>query len=334
MLRMFILSLVFIFLAIVLAVAAKVYSHTPAHELKRRAASKRQPAAKLFTAVAYGSSLFILLWGGIAVFGSLGLVLLARTTSVVISVPAIIAMLMFTFIWLPASRVTKTGTRVTLLITPAIVWVLRHFYPVLSRGGEQVEKRSPTPHTGLFERSDILKLIQLQADQQDSRLSIEELAIIQRALVFGDYQVRDIITPRSKVMTVKTNETLGPILIDELHKSETPFVLVKDSDDNTVGSLEIQKLGLKSSGPVSDHLSPIYYLHENDTLREALHAFFVTNYPLFVVVNSFEEYVGIITIESVLRQLLGHLPGDEFEQYSNIAAVAGRHPKNPVDQKS
>lgn len=327
MIMTIVLSIFCIFIALSLAVARKVYDATPARELKRRAAGKKEPAVSLFQAVAYGSSLYALLWGGIAIFGATGLVLLARSANIFVSLIVIIATLSFLFVYLPVSRITSLGSRVTLAINPVIVWLLRHLYPVLSRGAEQVEKRYPASHTGLFERSDILQLIHQQADQADSRLSIEELAIVQRALAFGDYLVRDILTPRVDIATVAADEVLGPVLIDELHKSPAPFVLVKNTDDQIVGSLETQKLGLQSSGPVGEHLSPVYFLHESDTLREALHAFFVTNHPLFVVINSFEEYVGIITIESVLRQLLGHLPGDDFEQYTNPVAVAARHPR-------
>ena len=325
----FMLSLLAIVLAIWLAVARKVYDATPARELKRQAAKRQEPGSSLFQATAYGISLRALLWGAIAVFGSIGLVGVARDGNIFVSILIIILTLSYLFIWLPASRVTSLGLRLTLLINPVIVWLLRHLYPLLSRGAERVERRSASTHTGLFERSDIVQLIQQQADQADSRLSIEELAIVQRALSFGDYLVRDITTPRANIATIGSGEILSPIIIDELHKSTEPFVLVVDAhgDGGVIGSLEVGKIGLQTSGPVSQHLSPVYYLHESDTLREALHAFFMTNYPLFVVVNSFEEYVGVVTIESVLRKLLGHLPGDDFEQYSDKAAVAAPHPR-------
>ena len=326
-------SLICIVIAISLAVARKVYAATPAKELKRRAAQRQSAPSKLFAAVAYGDSLWALLWAGITVFGAIGLVLLARSTSIFISVIVIIAALSFMFVWLPVSRVTKTGTRLTLFINPVVVWLLAHLHPILSRGAEIAEKRQPTAHTGLYERGDVVQLILQQADQQDSRLSIEELAIVQRALTFGDYLVSDVTTPRSAIMTVTSLEVLGPILIDELHKSTEPFILVIEGKNTIVGSLEVNRLGLQSSGPVTEHLGPVYFLHENDTLREALHAFFVTNYPLFVVVNSFEEYVGVITIEAVLRQLLGHIPGDDFEQYSDSVAVAARHPRPETTKK-
>jgi CBS domain containing-hemolysin-like protein len=124
-------------------------------------------------------------------------------------------------------------------------------------------------------------------------------------------------------------DTLGPVLIDEVHKSGQEFVLVREAKKGPViGSLEFAKLGLGSKGKVRDLMNPtVYYIHENDTLTEALHAFFVTNQPMFVVVNSFEEFIGILTVENILHQLLGHIPGDDFDQYTNLAAVAARHKK-------
>ena len=78
----------------------------------------------------------------------------------------------------------------------------------------------------------------------------------------------------------------------------------------------------------------VYYLHENDSLSTALHAFYTTNHPIFVVVNSFEEFVGIITVEGLLDQLLGHVPGEDFDQYSDLAAVAARHTNKETPVKT
>jgi Mg2+/Co2+ transporter CorC len=69
----------------------------------------------------------------------------------------------------------------------------------------------------------------------------------------------------------------------------------------------------------------VYYLHDGDRLGQALHAFFTTDHSLFVVVDNFEEYVGVLTIADVLRQLLGRVPGDDFDQYADLAVVAARH---------
>ena len=102
-----------------------------------------------------------------------------------------------------------------------------------------------------------------------------------------------------------------------------------------VGTLAFKRLGIESHGQVQDIMSKdIFYVHENDPLAQALHAFFATHQPLFVVVNSFEEYVGIVTLEGILRQLLGDVHGDGFEDHHNVAAVAARHPKAEKPKKA
>lgn len=311
-------------------VVRKTYYQVPPRELKRQA--EKQPVsaeAKLYMAVAYGKGLRVVLWLWIALASAGSVVLLAREAPWWLSLVAVMALLWMAFSWLPSSRVSKPGLRLTLVVTPVITWLLNFLHPVLSRAAGVAEKHAGQSHTGIFERDDLLRLVDRQLTQADNRLTVEELAIIRNALSFDDHRVADILTPRKQVATVLADDTVGPVLIDELHKTGQPHVLVRESSKGPfVGTLLVKRLGLASTGQVRDIMdATVYYVHENDVLSEALHAFFATNHPLFVVVNSSEEYVGIITVASILRQLLGHVPGDDFDQYADLPAVAARHPK-------
>ncbi|MGC1176780.1 MAG: CBS domain-containing protein [Candidatus Saccharimonadales bacterium] len=333
----FIWAIILLLLAVAGVVIRKTYYFLPAHELKRRAEKHDQLASRLYQAVAYGGSLRALLWIFIALTSAGGFVLLARDLPVWLSLLAVIALLWAVYSWLPASRVTSLGNRLTFLVTPTITWLLNYLHPLLRKSTELASKRyTAAAHTGLFERGDILKLVEQQQRQTDNRLSDEELEIVKRALTFSDYAVLDVLTPRKAIKTVLAGDAVGPILIDELHKAGQDYVLVRESAKGPfVGTLAFRSLNLQSNGHVRDLMDDtVYYLHENDPLSEALHAFFVTNHPLFVVVNSFEEYVGIVTIENILRQFLGHVPGDDFDQYADLAAVAARHPKQKKSAKS
>ena len=321
-------ALIALLLALAGIAARKTYFALPLSELKRRAGKHEQPAEQLYRAAAYGSSLRTLLWLYIGLTSAVALVLLARQLPIWASLLIVGPLLWIAFSLLPATRTTKFGVRLTIFVTPIAVWFLNYLHPKLSRGAQLVESRYTKPaHTGLFEREDFIKLLERQKQQPDNRLTEEELEIAKRALSFDDYKVGDIITGRKKVKVLLAGDTVGPILIDEVHKSGQPFALVRASaKGDFVGSLALQQLNLESSGRVRDIMRPtVYYLHEDDTLGQALHAFFETNYPLFVVLNSAEEYVGVLTIAEVLKQLLGHMPGDEFDQYADPAAVAARH---------
>lgn len=317
--------------------ARKTYFALPIPELKRQAERHDPLAAKIYPVAAYGNSLRGLLWLYIGLMSAGSLVLLARELPIWVSLLVVGPLLWIAFSLLPASRVGSLGARLTVLVTPMMGWLLNYLHPILSRGADTVERRYLAGrHTGLFEREDLLELIERQQHQADSRLTDEELEVVRRALSFDNYTIADILTPRKQIKVVTADAVIGPILIDELHKSGQEYVLVRDGTKGPfVGTLAFRDLDLKSTGKVRDVMSgTVYYVHENDTLSEALHAFFSTNHPLFVVVNSFEEFVGIITVENILRQLIGHIPGDDFDQYADITAVAARHPKAKKAKKS
>lgn len=326
----YILAAVFLVLAIGGVVVRKTYGYIPARELKRRAEHHDRLATRLYPAVAYGSSLRVLLWLYIGLMTAASIILLARALPIWASLLVVGPLLWAAFSWLPASRVTSLGARLTVIVTPVITWLLNYLHSFLGRSSDVVHSRTHMhEHTGLFERSDLIELIEQQQRQTDSRLSQEELEIARRALNFSEYKASDILVPRKAIKTISAKDAVGPILIDELHKNGQGYVLVKDgAKGDIVGTLAFKSLNLHSSGKVQDFMDrDIFYVHSDDSLSQVLHAFFATHQPLFIVVNSFEEYVGIVTIEGVMKQLLGHVPGDDFEEYHDPGVVSRRHDK-------
>jgi CBS domain containing-hemolysin-like protein len=324
------LALLFLVLALAGVIVRKTYYQLPERELKRRAARHDQTAEQVYRAVAYGNSTKTLLWTYIGLTSAACVILLGNTLPVWTNVLVVAITLWVVFSLIPATRLTAVGARLAILVTPVIAWFLNYLHPVLNRAGEVAEKRYVAArHTRLYEREDLLELIERQKQQADSRFTPEELEIAERALQFDEQSITDILTPRKELKTVKPDDLVGPVLIDEVHKSGQKYAFVKESTKGPIiGILEVGQLGIKSTGHVRDLMkAPAYYVHEDDTLAEALRAFFVTNHPVFVVVNNFEEVVGIISVENILQQLLGHVPGDDFEQYADLAAVAARHNK-------
>lgn len=320
-------AVVLLLLALAGVVIRKTYFALPPSELKRRAAKREKPYAQLYRVAAYGNSLRALLWLYIGLTSAASMVLFARHLPVWVSLLIVGPLLWIIFSVLPGTRTTRFGLGLTRLVTPLLAWLLNYLHPPLSRGADAVRRRYLTDHTGLYESEDLLALIKRQQQQPDNRLTKEQLTLIKRILKLGDKVVGDAMTPRDKVKVVLADDTIGPILIDELHQSGQAFALVRASRKGEfVGSLAFGRLNLESHGKVGDSMEThLAYLNEADSLGQALHAFSVTNRPLFIVINTAEEYVGILTIADLLKQLLGHVPGDEFDQYADLVAVAARH---------
>lgn len=320
---------VLLFVGLTLGAVAlqKTYMSVPPHELKRRAAKGDTTAQTLYRAVAFGLSLKVLLWLLIGLVTSGLFVVVARSFAWPVALLVILVVLWVGFAWLPYSRVTKLGQSLARLSTPTIAWILNYLHPILEWIGLQGRKHGVGEHTRLYQKEDIVELLEHQAKQADNRVTKTELDMARHALTFGSKLVRDTLIPYSQVTSVNVADSLGPVLMDELHDSgHSRFPVYEKKKDNIVGLLYLRDvLHEQQGGKVKDVMHKhVTYVHEEQTLYQTLQAFLKTKRHLFVVVNRFEEVVGIITIEDVLEQIIGQPIVDEFDQYEDIRAVATR----------
>lgn len=333
-----IISLILTVLLLAATVLLKTYKSVPLKELKRQARSGDDLASALYKVAAYGRSVDILLWFFIGIVTAALFTFLARHSSPFISVILIAIILWFGFLWLPRSHNTQFGRRLAKVMAPSLHWLIDFIYPILGRVETFINKRRPiTLHTGLFTKDDLIDLFEQQREQLDNRISNDELLIARNALIFGEQQVSSVMTPRRVMKTVSSKDSISPVVMEELHKSgHSRFPVYGDSDDNFVGILFMKDMiKSKKGGLVKDLMNPnVYYVHDENNLSDVLQAFIKTHNHLFLVVNSFEEIVGLITMEDVIEQILGKPILDEFDEYDSLRSVAAKLARKEHDSQN
>lgn len=183
------------------------------------------------------------------------------------------------------------------------------------------------PSRALDSREELQHLVA----QSGHLLSSDEKKLFAHGLVFESRQVSQIMTPRSVIDSISKKELLGPLVLDDLHKTGHSRFPVTDGDvDHVVGMLYIQNLlalDKKRSLTAEKAMeSKVFYIREDHTLAQALAAFLRTRHHLFVVVNSYRETVGLLSLEDVIEALLGRKIMDEFDTHADLRAVAERNP--------
>lgn len=329
---MVIFVLLFGMLTLLAVSLLKSYRHISKKELTRRARKGDPLASALFKTVSHGLSLDLLLWFIVGISTALFFVILSRSVSAWLAFLSSVIFLWIAFAWIPKSHVSPQSLWIAKKLSPAIAWILEKLHPLLGRLAEYIHRHKPiTIHSGIYEKDDLLELIANQQISIHNRIDKEELRVAELALVFGDKSVTDVMTPRKIMKTIKATEAIGPVLLDELHASGfSRFPVVGNSPEVFVGTLYLHDLVDLSTAPSSvkdimDH--KVYYIHEEAPLTDALGAFLKTQHHLFMVVNSFEEVVGIITLEDVVEQILGRQIVDEFDNYQNLRVVAEKEAK-------
>lgn len=307
----------------------RTYGDIPEKELRRRARAGDALAEALHRAAVYGASLRAILWLMIVLFAAIFFVVVARVTAAWFGIVISALVVWVGFVWLPAQNTTRIGIWLAKNIAPALAWILQYIHPVLDYVNRFVHKHRPVSiHTGLYDKDDVLQLFDQQQVQADNRIDAATLEIVKHALTFGDKTVEEILTPRRVVKAISADETIGPILMTELHDSGfSRLPVYEGKKDNIVGVLYIHDLlGAKNGGLIREIMHPkVCFVHEDQPLTEVLQAILRTHQQLYVVVNSFEEYVGVVTIEDILEEIIGQQIVDEFDQYEDMRAVAHMH---------
>lgn len=325
----FLVAVAFLVLALVALVLRKTYFYLPKKELQRQASTRDPLASTLWRAAAYGSSLQVLLWFCVGLGAAVGFVLFARIAPPVFGFVVVALALWFGFAWMPSTRLTSFGARLAVWCTPAVVSITSACQPVLTRIATFIERFPLGPHTGVYEREDLLDVLARQRQQADNRVPSTDIELAERALKFGDYKIRDVLVPRAKVTAVAASEPIGPVLMDELHASKHVRFPVYEGDDknNIVGTLYLGDIvGDKKGGKVADYTDyHAFYVHENDSLYAALHALRAAKQQVLLVVNSHEEYLGIVTANDVLGKLFNAGAEAGFDTHDDRAAVARKH---------
>ncbi|MEO5950590.1 MAG: CBS domain-containing protein [Candidatus Saccharimonadales bacterium] len=192
--------------------------------------------------------------------------------------------------------------------------------------------RSVPPNTSaemrLESREELLHLVA----SSGTLLSSDEKQFIKHSLSFDDQLVESVMTPRSVIDSVSHTELLGPLALDDLHKTgHSRFPVTSQDIDHIIGMLHVHDLlSLTNKKSVTAEMAMeqrVYYIKSDQTLGHALAAFLRTHHHLFVVVNEFRETVGLLSLEDVIEAMIGHKIIDEFDAHDDLRIVAARNPR-------
>lgn len=199
--------------------------------------------------------------------------------------------------------------------------------PLIKHLSAFLERHDPSARIGHSTKRELQMMLESKDLTVGSDITADEARMLRKVLVFSEKKIRDIMTPRRMVRLVAADDELGPVLLDELHKaghSRFPVVGAADKEPQFVGTLFIRDLAVqKKVRKVSELMSPdVLYIHEEESVDKALRAFLKTRHHLFVVVNNFQEFVGVLSIEDALEEVIGKEIVDESDVVADLREEA------------
>ena len=153
----------------------------------------------------------------------------------------------------------------------------------------------------------------LRKAQRRKVLDSDALSIIEGALQVSDMQVRDIMVPRSQVVTVNAADSPQDILPVVIEAQHSRFPVIGDSLDEVLGILlakDLLPLALdkeQKKFDIKDVMRPATYVPESTRLNVLLKEFRENRNHMAIVIDEYGDLAGLCTIEDVLEQIVGEI---------------------------
>ncbi|QOL24503.1 CBS domain-containing protein [Thalassotalea sp. LPB0316] len=176
------------------------------------------------------------------------------------------------------------------------------------------------------------ELVEVLNDAEDRELiNPETKLMIEGVLGVSEMRVRDIMIPRSQMVTLDINMSLEEFLPKILESAHSRFPVVNDDKDHVEGILlakDLLSYGFNRTDEpftLSDVIRPAIIIPESKKVEPLLKEFRSERYHMAIVVDEYGGVSGLVTIEDILELIVGEIEDEtDTEIEEDIKHLAGQ----------
>jgi CBS domain containing-hemolysin-like protein len=159
-------------------------------------------------------------------------------------------------------------------------------------------------------------------DYIESQDEIEpgERAMVRSVFELGDTIVREVMVPRTEMVFVSRDETMGQALSIALRSGFSRIPVTGENTDDVVGIGYLKDMvawdrehpGTEGTERVEAIMRPATYVPESKPVDELLRQMQVQRIHVAVVIDEYGGTAGLVTIEDILEEIVGEIT-DEYD---------------------
>jgi CBS domain containing-hemolysin-like protein len=160
--------------------------------------------------------------------------------------------------------------------------------------------------------------------------------MIQSILEFRDTVVREVMIPRTEMISIRSDATIEEILELTIKHGHTRIPVYAENIDTIVGILNVKDLLQFWSKPISEkdilsNLRKPYYIPETKNTHHLLHELKQKKYHIAIVIDEYGGTSGLVTLEDLIEEIVGEIhdehdtkKGDIVELTDGYTLIDGR----------
>jgi len=162
----------------------------------------------------------------------------------------------------------------------------------------------------------------ISAGEEEGIIEKDDRKLIESVVAFGDKTVREVMTPRPKIVAIEASRSLEDLRELVIHEQYSRIPVYEQSIDHIVGFVHVRDMfeldeADRAGRKVIELVRPIRLVPEtkpvNDLLREMQEA----GAHMAIVIDEYGNVAGLITMEDLVEEILGEIH-DEHEPERDV----------------
>lgn len=165
------------------------------------------------------------------------------------------------------------------------------------------------------ERTELIEV--LQDAEGEHLIDADTAGMMEGALLVSELKVRDIMIPRSQMVSIEADQTPQEFLPAVIESAHSRFPVMDSRHEKVLGVLLAKDLLPLAADPaypfeIREVLRPAVFVPESKRLNILLREFRLSRNHLAIVVDEYGEIAGLVSIEDVIEQIVGEID-DEYD---------------------
>ena len=244
---------------------------------------------------------------------------------------------------LPKTYALHHADRMTVAIAPVIRVVVWLFAPIAELVNWIVRKTlkifgSDMSLVSSANHMEVLRgVIDLHEGEADNKEDVQEQrAMLRSILDLQEVDVEEVMTHRKNVEMINANDPIEKIIDDVLSSSYTRLPVFREENDNIVGVLHAKALLRELRAEAGTHqyidiqkiAADPWFVPESTMLVDQLQAFRSRREHFAVVVDEYGAFMGIVTLEDILEEIVGEIDDEHDEAVSGCLLYTSPSPRD------
>lgn len=159
-------------------------------------------------------------------------------------------------------------------------------------------------------------------------ISADEVEMIQSLIEFGDIVAREIMIPRTDMVTISRDSTLREVIQLFIQHGHSRLPVYQKDVDDIIGVLHIKDLLAYWESPADtvlpeENMRRPYFIPEGKKVTELLAELRARKIHMTIVLDEYGGTAGLVTLEDIIEEIVGEIHDEYDDEDQKIIRISG-----------